>query len=75
AEQLRRTAREIIDCTRRFNLMQGLTRADDNLPARFFKEPLEDGDVLPEENFRQMLADYYRLRGWDGEGRPPEGSL
>ncbi|SHF09884.1 aldehyde:ferredoxin oxidoreductase [Desulfofundulus australicus DSM 11792] len=70
--QLRRIASRIVNATRQFNLLQGLTREDDNLPLRFFKEPLENGDVLPEENFRQMLADYYRLRGWDEDGRPKE---
>ncbi|HOV79946.1 MAG TPA: aldehyde ferredoxin oxidoreductase family protein [Bacillota bacterium] len=74
-ERLRRTAKRIISCARKFNLMQGLTRSDDNLPSRFFREPLENGDVLPEENFRLMLAEYYRLRGWDEEGRVPEGAF
>ncbi|NHM28579.1 aldehyde ferredoxin oxidoreductase family protein [Desulfofundulus sp. TPOSR] len=73
--QLRRIAGRIVAATRQFNLLQGLTRDDDNLPPRFFKEPLENGDVLPEENFRQMLADYYRLRGWDEEGRPIVGAI
>jgi aldehyde:ferredoxin oxidoreductase len=68
--QLRRMAKRIVSATRQFNIQQGLTRDDDSLPSRFFKEPLENGDVLPEENFRQMLADYYRLRGWDEQGRP-----
>ncbi|AEG16576.1 Aldehyde ferredoxin oxidoreductase [Desulfofundulus kuznetsovii DSM 6115] len=73
--QLRRIAGRIVAATRQFNLLQGLTRDDDNLPPRFFKEPLENGDVLPEENFKQMLADYYRLRGWDEKGCPLVGAI
>jgi len=40
------------------------------LPKRFLKERLEDGrTVLPEE-IDTLVADYYRLRGWDRSGIP-----
>jgi len=67
-DELKLTAKRIINATRKFNIMQGLTIKDDYLPERFFKEPLENGDVLPKENFEFMLKEYYRLRGWDEEG-------
>lgn len=69
-QQLRQVARNVINATRMFNLAHGLAVTDDHLPQRFHREPLENGDVLPEENFRFMLSEYYRLRGWDNEGRP-----
>uniref|UniRef100_UPI000552B838 aldehyde ferredoxin oxidoreductase C-terminal domain-containing protein n=1 Tax=Desulfovirgula thermocuniculi TaxID=348842 RepID=UPI000552B838 len=62
---LRGIARRIVEATRKFNLREGLTKEDDSLPQRFFTEPLENGDVLPRENFARLLADYYRLRGWE----------
>jgi len=62
---LRVVAGRIVEATRRFNLREGLRKEDDGLPRRFFEEPLENGDVLPRENFARLLADYYRLRGWE----------
>jgi aldehyde:ferredoxin oxidoreductase len=43
-----------------------MTAADDTLPKRFFEERLEDsGKVLLKSDFDRMLADYYRIKGWD----------
>ncbi len=68
---LKRLASRVIDLTRRFNLREGLTKADDTLPKRFFEEPLgPEGKVLRREDFEKMLADYYRLRGWSEDGVP-----
>ncbi len=63
-EDLQRTALRISNLTREFNRRQGLTRADDSLPPRFY-EPLEDsGKVLLKKDFERMLDDYYALKGW-----------
>ncbi|AGL03825.1 aldehyde ferredoxin oxidoreductase family protein [Desulfoscipio gibsoniae] len=58
-------ANRIINANRQFNLQQGLTRADDTLPPRLFKEKLNDGrySITPEE-LNKMVDDYYLLRGW-----------
>jgi len=70
-EGLKRLAAHVIDLTRKFNLREGVTKADDTLPKRFFEEPLgPEGKVLKREDFERMLADYYRLRGWSAEGVP-----
>jgi aldehyde:ferredoxin oxidoreductase len=69
-EALRRRAAAITDMTRTFNLREGLTLADDRLPARLHREALPDGRVLPEEDLDTMLADYYRLRDWSAAGVP-----
>jgi len=66
---LRRIANDITGLTRCFNVREGLGRADDMLPARFHDEPV-DGHSLTREEMALMLSDYYRLRGWDEEGRP-----
>ena len=63
--QLQRLASNIRNKVREFNLREGLSRADDTLPKRFFEEKLEDsGKVILKADFDRMLADYYRLRGW-----------
>jgi len=71
-EDLRQIASRISDSTRRFNLREGMTKEQDSLPKRFHKEPLpETGKVVTEEEFKRLLEDYYRLRGWDEDGTPP----
>jgi len=56
---------------RRFNIQEGLTREDDRLPSRLYKEEaLKSGHKVSEAELEKMLADYYRLRGWDEQGRP-----
>jgi len=64
---------------RLFNLREGFTRADDNLPRRFTEEPLPDGphqgEKISKDQLEQMLDEYYTARGWNLEGRPTEETL
>lgn len=75
-EQLQGIANEIVSNARRFNLAAGVTRKDDTLPHRFFREPLdkEGKQVITENELELMVSDYYRLRGWDEEGVPGDGN-
>jgi aldehyde:ferredoxin oxidoreductase len=61
---------------RLFNLREGFTHADDTLPPRFTQEQLPSGHskVRPVD-LEPMLEEYYRLRGWDAEGRPTPATL
>ncbi|HQG62980.1 MAG TPA: aldehyde ferredoxin oxidoreductase family protein [Bacteroidales bacterium] len=69
-EELGEIANHITTQARRFNVREGITGKDDNLPPRFYK-PLEDsGKVIKEEELNKMLQDYYKLRGWDETGIP-----
>lgn len=71
ADDMRAIARRATDEIRRFNLQEGLTPADDKLPKRFYTEALpETGKVITEEEMDLMLKEYYKVRGWDEEGRP-----
>ena len=76
AEELGRIAAQIIDEKKRYNLDQGWTPDTDTLPERFLSETLATGGgataSLPRERLRGMVAEYYRLRGWDAAGRPRE---
>jgi aldehyde:ferredoxin oxidoreductase len=68
-EDLSAMAARVTNLTRRFNLREGLTRADDFLPKRLLTEKLPDGRGITKEELTRLIDDYYRLRGWDGNGR------
>jgi len=73
--KMRQIAANVADDARRFNLREGLTPADDCLPPRFHREALpESGKVITEEEMALMLKEYYRARGWNENGEPPERS-
>jgi aldehyde:ferredoxin oxidoreductase len=59
---------------RLYNLREGLTAADDTLPARFFDEPIATGKWtgtrLDWAQFDAAIRTFYRMMGWDDEGRP-----
>ena len=64
-KQLQRLASNITNKARDFNLREGMSKAADTLPKRFFEEKLGDsGKVLLKSDFDRMMSDYYRLRGW-----------
>ncbi|HEX9013092.1 MAG TPA: aldehyde ferredoxin oxidoreductase C-terminal domain-containing protein, partial [Anaerolineaceae bacterium] len=67
-----------VTMARAFNYQQGLTRADDQLPQRFF-EPLRAGTLkghrIDREQFDRALGLYYGMMGWDERGRPTEAKL
>ncbi len=69
--QMRAIAARVTDDTRRFNLREGLTSADDRLPLRLTSEPLpESGSSITSHEMEVMLREYYAARGWDAEGKP-----
>lgn len=68
---LRRIASNVVDATRTFNLREGLTPDDDCLPESVFANRLDDsGKAIDRQELQRMVADYYRLRGWDERGVP-----
>jgi aldehyde:ferredoxin oxidoreductase len=71
-EEMRGIASRISDNTRRFNLREGLTAQDDQLPPRFYSTALpETGKTITRDQMNHLLADYYHARGWDAQGMPP----
>jgi aldehyde:ferredoxin oxidoreductase len=66
-----RSLRDIIDAERKMNMDLGIEASMDTLPHRFTHEPLEKGpsrdQVVP---VGEMVKQYYKLRGWDDQGRP-----
>ncbi len=65
--------------TRLFNLREGFSQKDDRLPRRFVEEALSSGphkgQRISEEDMDFMRNDYYRVRGWDEQGRPTGQTL
>ncbi|NOX32400.1 MAG: aldehyde ferredoxin oxidoreductase family protein [Deltaproteobacteria bacterium] len=61
----------IKDNTRHFNLREGLTSADDTLPARLFDQKLEGDKGITQNELRRLVSEYYKIRGWDAGGIPP----
>ena len=72
-DDLREIGRRVIDLERLINQREGLTRSDDTLPRRYFEDPMPGGitkgHYIDREKFADLLTRYYRLRGWDEEGR------
>jgi aldehyde:ferredoxin oxidoreductase len=62
---LKGIASDIINLARSFNQREGVTRKEDKLPRRFFREVLgETRKTIRPEDLERMLKEYYALRGW-----------
>lgn len=69
---LRQIAANVSNAARWFNIREGITRADDRLPKRFFQETLgKNKKIFREKDLNRMLDEYYESRGWDNQGNPP----
>ena len=73
----RKAGERIYNIARLFNVREGCTRANDNLPKRLTEEPLADG---PAEglvvDIEPLLDAYYDFRGWDkATGKPTSAVL
>ena len=68
-EDLKEIADRIYNLEMAFNVRLGLSRKDDTLPKKFFKEPVESGPlkgkIIEKGDFDKMLDQYYEARGWD----------
>jgi aldehyde:ferredoxin oxidoreductase len=70
ANELRATARRIVNARKCLNQREGWTSAEDTLPARFLSDETESPS-LSRVRLEAMIAAYYRARGWDGAGIVP----
>ena len=70
---------DLCNLIRLFNLREGLTQSDDNLPSRFFNDSFSEGPakgkVLSERDFEESIKEYYTLRGWNEKGIPTKEKL
>jgi len=73
---LARAGERIYNLERLFLLGAGFSRGDDTLPPRMLREPMPEGPAKGQVvELDRMLPEYYRLRGWDQEGRPTAAKL
>lgn len=66
-KQLMEIASKVNDMEHEFNLKQGWTKNDDNLPLRFFEpQPLgaAKGQRIEKEELEREIGEYYKLRRW-----------
>lgn len=66
-------ANRVATLERMFNLAAGITAEDDFLPSRFGEIPIVVAGrerLIRLEDMERMRRDYYKVRGWDDQGRP-----
>ncbi len=73
-EELRMAGERMSNLARLYNIREGMTRKDDNLPPRVMKLPIPDGvakgSLVTQEDLDLLLDDYYEARGWTPKGVP-----
>ncbi len=78
-EDVERIGERIINVERAFNVREGVSRKDDQLPYRVMHEPIpfgpSKGRYCPPEELDRMLDEYYTLRGWTKDGVPTKDRL
>ena len=60
---------------RLFNLREGLSSADDSLPARLTETPQNSKRPETLVPLEKMLPKYYKVRGWGKDSRPKQKKL
>ncbi|MFX1308701.1 MAG: aldehyde ferredoxin oxidoreductase family protein [Promethearchaeota archaeon] len=76
-EDFAKAGERLYNLARVYNIREGITRADDTLPARFLEEPMPEGPAKGHVVSLDPLLDaYYDYRGWDKEtGKPTQEKL
>jgi len=68
----------VITLERQFNILCGLTKDDDRLPARFYQKVIMAGGkekVLDKKAFAAMRQAYYQSFGWNEDGIPGDDAM
>ena len=61
---------------RLFNLQAGISPEEDTLPKRLLEEPIPEGPSKGHvHRLKELLPEYYRVRGWDEKGIPTPEKL
>jgi aldehyde:ferredoxin oxidoreductase len=78
-DYLRAIGKRNWNLVRAFNVREGFARKDDNLPVLMEKSPLPSGKTkgkaVSRADFDKMVSEYYKLWGWDDQGRPTKKTL
>jgi aldehyde:ferredoxin oxidoreductase len=74
-EDLQTVGERCVNMQRAFNAREGVTRNQDRLPEKFFKQGLNggpsDGWKVEKDQFEAALEEYYRQSGWEVENGTP----
>jgi len=75
-EELVRAGERIFNAERLFLLGAGVNAGGDTLPRNALEDPMPDGQCQGMgDRLKEMIGNYYRLRGWDEAGRPSPNKL
>ena len=75
-ESMSQIGERIVNLERAYIVRHGISRKDDNLPTRFLKEPLPNGNSKGSVfEIQPMLKEYYKERGWNSNGIPKPQKL
>lgn len=73
--KLMELGKRVVSLDRIFNLREGLTAADDSLPARLTDELQRAEEPNSRVPLEKMLPKYYNFRGWNAAGVPKPKTL
>ena len=72
-EDLLSLGERIWNLERLFNIEAGFSGTDDTLPRRMLEEPMPEGPARGQVcKLKEMLPEYYTIRGWNDQGIPTE---
>jgi len=75
-EEVMKCGERIWNLERMFNLREGLTPDEDTLPARLLEDAIPEGPSKGMvSRVKEMIPEYYSLRGWDEKGYPTREKL
>ncbi len=75
-EEILQMGERIWNMEKLYNLKNGFEKTDDTLPPRLLKEPISEGPAKGRvSQLDKMLEEYYKERGWDSNGIPPEEKI
>lgn len=75
-EEVMKAGERIWNLERQYNLSNGFTKADDTLPQRLLKDAMKVGPNKGQVvKLDEMLPEYYKVRGWDADGKPTKAKL
>ena len=75
-EEILQMGERIWNMEKLYNLKNGFEKRDDALPPRLLKEPISEGPAKGRvSQLDKMLEEYYKERGWDSNGIPPEEKI
>jgi len=75
-EELLSLSNDLYSLTRMINMARGIDSKQDYPPPRTFNDPIitgpQAGKVVDRDTYEEILQIYYKKRGWDESGVPPE---